>query len=333
MADRRMAIFGDLTVQLDPWQVDYGSELPLDDVEEPASNEAVVLDVEVAPEKWQPVRPGEVMLPTQLIFVDGVRRLEARLLVRRQERLCHGAFGSHAVGAVKVVDSAAVCEEPRVRRIIVTGSGESVGTPVLVRTDLVYQPMSTADTDPDAPLRALQENMRREEERLGRDLASTDGALVITDGPLTFQEASRAGVLGYIKRIFRLYLPRERLNFLAQLNPGERTPLFALRSSRRFLRFSWFVRLATPELGDSELAGMARLEVSEAIGVEAARRLANASTVILPRFVPGRWRDPRSPQNLLPIGALETSLRRHMGDGRLIRRHIETLIATEARGV
>jgi len=93
------------------------------------------------------------------------------------------------------------------------------------------------------------------------------------------------------------------------------------------------VRLAQPELGDSELAGIARLEVSEAVGIEAARRLANASSVILPRFVPGRWRDPRSPQNLLSIGALEASLRRHMGDGRLIRRHIETLIATETRGV
>jgi hypothetical protein len=128
-------------------------------------------------------------------------------------------------------------------------------------------------------------------------------------------------------------VPRERLDLLAQLRAGERTPLFALRSSRRFVRFSWFVRLSRAAPGDSELTGMARLEVSEAIGVEAARRLANASTVILPRFVPSRWRDPRSPQNLLPIGALEASLRRHMGDRRLIRRYIETLIATEARDV
>jgi hypothetical protein len=175
--------------------------------------------------------------------------------------------------------------------------------------------------------------MRREEERLGRDLASIEGALVIADGPLTFEEASRAAVLGYIKRIFRLYLPRERLDLLAQLKAGERTPLFALRSSRRFVRFSWFVRLAPPERGDSELAGIARLEISETVGIDAARRLANASAAILPRFVPGRWRDPRSPQNLLPIGALEASLRRYMGDGRLVRRHIETLIAAEARGV
>ena len=328
-----MAIFGDLAVQLDPWQVEYGAELSLDDAEQPAPDEAVVLDVEVAPEKWQPIRPSEATVPAELIFVDGVRRIEARLIVRRQERLCHGAFGSHAVGAVKVVDSVAVCEAPRVGRIIVIGSGESVDAPVPVKTDLVYQPLSTSDTHPDAPLRALQENMRREEERLGRDLASTDGALVIADGPLTFEEASRAAVLGYIKRIFRLYLPRERLDLLARLRTGERTPLFALRSSRRFVRFSWFVRLARPEIADSELAGIARLEVSEAIGIEAARRLANASTVILPRFVPSRWRDPRSPQNLLPIGALEASLRRYMGDGRLIRRHIETLIAREARNV
>jgi hypothetical protein len=328
-----MTIFGHLLVQLDPWQVDYGAELPLDEVEQPGYDETVVLDVEIAPESWQPIRPTEATLPSQLIFVDGVRRIEARLIVRRQERLCHGAFGSHAVGAVKVVDLAAACDAPRVGRLIIIGSGESVGAPVRVKNDLVYQPLSTSDTHPDAPLRALQESMRLEEERFGRDLASIDGALVIADGPLTFEEVSRAAVLGYIKRIFRLYLPRERLDLLARLRAGERTPLFALRSSRRFVRFSWFVRLAQPEIGDSELAGIARLEVSEAIGIDAARRLANASTAILPRFVPRRWRDPRSPQNLLPIGALETTLRRHMGDGRLIRRHIETLIAKEAQDV
>ncbi len=245
-----MPLFGDLLVQLDPWQVDYGTELPLDEVEEAAPDDTVALDVEIAPEDWQPIRPTEGMQPSKLIFVDGVRRIEARLLARRQERLCHGAFGSHAVGAAVVVGSAAKCETPRIGRLIVIGSGESVGAPVAVKSDLVYQPLSTADTHPDAPLRTLQENMRREEERLGRELATTDGVLVVADGPLTFAEVSRAAVLGYIKRIFRLYLPRERLELLARLNAGERTPLFALRSSRRFVRFSWFVRLARPEPGD-----------------------------------------------------------------------------------
>ena len=295
-------------------------------------DEAVALDVELAPEKWRPISPIETMAPSQLIFVDGVRRIEARLIIRRRGRLCHGAFGSHAVGAVRVVAGAAACDPPQVGRLLVIGSGELVGTQVPIGQGLIYQPTSTSDTDPDAPLRAIQEAMRVAEERLGRELASTDGALVIADGPLTFAEISRGAVLGYIKRIFKLYLPRDHLDLLAALGAGERTPLFGLRSSCRFVRFSWFVRLSDPQLGDSELAGIARLEVSETVGVEAARRLADASTLILPRFVPGRWRDPRSPQNLLPIGALEATLRRHLGDGRLIRRHIETLIAREALG-
>ena len=326
-----MSSFGELQVRLDPWQVDYGTELPLDDVE-PGPEEAAVLDIELPAAEWRPVTPGEVPTPSRLVFVDGVRRIEARLIVRRGEGLCHGAFGSYAVGAVSIADGAASCGQPRVERLVVIGSGESLPAPVSVLRGLMYRPVSTLDTDPDASLRSIQEQMRLAEERLGKELANADDTLVIVDGPLTFEEPVRGAAVGYIKRIFKLYLPREHLGLLARLKAGERTPLFALRSSRRFVRFSWFVRLAHPHLGDSELAGIARLEVSETVGAEAARRLADATAALLPRFVPRRWRDPRSPQNLLPIGALEGSLRRHLGDARLIRRYVETLIAMEARG-
>ena len=327
-----MTMFGDLVVQLDPWQVEYGAEFPFEDLAEAADDDIAALDVELASDAWRAIRPDQATRLSQIVFTDGVRRVEARLMIRRQDRLCHGAFGSHAVGAVRVANTDVFFAERRVTRLLVVGAGESIGTAVPVKPDLVYQPLSTADTHPDAPLRVLQEDMRIEEERLGRDLANAGDALVITDGPLSFEDTSRSPVLGYIKRIFKLYLPRERLGLLAALRAGERTPLFALRSSRRFSRFSWFMRLADPFPGASDLAGIARLEVSEIVGAEAARRLADASTAILPRFVPSRWRDPRSPQNLLPIGALETALRRQMGDGRLVRRHIETLIATEGRG-
>ena len=261
-----------------------------------------------------------------------MRRVEARLIIRQQHRVGHGAFGTHAVGAVKIVDGEASFSDHRVTRLVVLGGGAAIAAPIQVKPDLVYRPLSTSDTHPDAPLRLVQEDMRIAEERLGRDLANREDTLVVADGPLSFEEASRAPVLGYIKRIFKLYLPRERLGLLAALRVGERTPIFALRSSRRFLRFSWFLRLADPVAGASDFAGLARLELSEVVGAEAAQRLADASTVILPRFVPSRWRDPRSPQNLLPIGALETALRRQMGDGRLARRHIETLLAREAMG-
>jgi hypothetical protein len=325
-----MSLFGELQVRLDPWQVDYGTELPLEDLEE-APDEAVDVDVELPAAGWRPVTPSETSEPARLVFVDGVRRLEARLIVRRGERLCHGAFGSYGVGAVDVADREASCMTPRVDRLVVISSGETLPGSVMVAPGLLYRPTSTAASEPDAPLRAIQEHMRLAEERLARELADADDTLVIVDGPLTFEEPLRGAAVGYIKRIFKFYLPREHLGLLAQLKPGQRTPLFALRSSRRFLRYSWFARLAQPRIGDAELAGIARLEISEAVGVQTARRLADATAILLPQFIPRPWRDPRSPQNLLPIGALEASLRRNLGDARLIRRYIETLIGREAR--
>ena len=250
---RQMSIFGELLVRLDPWQVDYGAELQLDEGEDAGQDDGVALDVELPPEEWRPISPKGTTAPAQLIFVDGVRQIEARLIIRRQERVCHGGFGSHAVGAVAVAARAASTAASRVGRLLVIGSGKSIDSPITVTCGLTYLPVSTADTDPDGPLRAIQEHMRIEEERLGRELADTEGTLVVADGPLTFQEASRGAVLGYIKRIFKLYVPREHLDLLARLRAGERTPVFAIRSSRRFVRFSWFVQLAMPQVGTPNL--------------------------------------------------------------------------------
>jgi hypothetical protein len=171
--------------------------------------------------------------------------------------------------------------------------------------------------------------MRVAEERLGRDLAGGEHALVVMDGPLTFEEPGQGGAVGYIKRLFRLYLPPEHLALLGRLLPGARTPLFALRSTKRFARYSWFLRLARPQAVDSDLAGIVRLEVSDSVGREEARRLADVTAATLPAFAPPRSRDPRAPQNLLPIGALESQLRRRLGDPRVARRRIESLIARE----
>ena len=53
----------------------------------------------------------------------------------------------------------------------------------------------------------------------------------------------------------------------------------------------------------------------------------------LPRFASRPEHDPRAPQNLLPVGALETQLRHELGDARYIRRLIEDYISEErARG-
>jgi hypothetical protein len=51
------------------------------------------------------------------------------------------------------------------------------------------------------------------------------------------------------------------------------------------------------------------------------------SASVLVRFASLSVRDPRAPQNLVPIGALEQELRRRMGDPLVIRRAIEKRIS------
>lgn len=227
-------------------------------------------------------------------------------------------------------DSAAEFGEFRPFRSFVLGAGHAP-PPVRVRADLEYHAVSTMNTEPDGPLRHIQDAMRTAEAKLATDLCGA-GTLVIVDGPLSFVPERPAQALGYIKRLHDLYLPGRFLPLLAQLPQGARTPLFAIRSAKSgFSRYSWFQRLAEPVAGAAELHGLVRLEVGATAGLDEARRLANAAAAWLPRIAPHRARDPRSPQNLLPIGALEQRLRAWLGDARLIRRWIEALVAQEAR--
>jgi hypothetical protein len=60
-----------------------------------------------------------------------------------------------------------------------------------------------------------------------------------------------------------------------------------------------------------------------------ARSLADLSARELPRFASDATRDPRAPQNLVPIGALEARLRHRLGDPTIIRRAIEARLHQE----
>ncbi len=324
------SLFGDLDVRLDPWDVEYGSEMPLGAPAEDDDAEAVDPDVEVPSSTWAPIRPtSDAAPPHRVAFIDGVRRIEARVLARRGGRVCHGAFGSFGVGSVEVAGGCARLGEAIIDRVLALDGGESVAGPVTIGPALAYRVVSTSRSDPNAPLARLQEEMRLAEERLGRELADRADTLVVADGPLTFGDPLRGAALGYVKRLFKLHVGPSLLPVLASLPAGGRSPMFALRGAQRFSRYSWFLRLAQPGPGDSDLAGIVRIEVAEAAGLEAARRLADATALLLPAFAPTRSRDPRAPQNLLPIGALESQLRRRLGDPRLFRRRITDLIARE----
>ena len=311
-----------LDLRLDPWGVDYGPEVSLTDPA--AAAESVDLDVEVPVADWKPIRPaaGATLAP-RMAFVDGVRRVEARVMARDGDRLLHGAFGTFAVGAVLVDQSGARWGHELVERVLALSGGLSLAESVSVAPAAIYRPLSTAECDPDAPLRRLQAEMRNAESILARHTSGDGETLVVADGPLRFDDAGGAAV-GYVKRLIQRH--GAPLSALAALTPGTRTPLLAL-SGAGFNRYSWFVRLAVRGPADLDVAGIVRLEVSDAVGRDGAQRLADGSAAHLPRFAPTRSRDPRAPQNLLPIGALEARLRRLMGDPLLARRRIETRLA------
>ena len=121
MEDQLVLTFGDLVIGLDPWQVDYDGEVL---TEPPAArpDEGVRLDVEVDG-PWQPIVPaGDVVLPSPVAFVDGIRRMEARLVVQRPGGIAHGVFAKSQLDMAEPGTKVSVSYE--------TKGGEKVATDV-----------------------------------------------------------------------------------------------------------------------------------------------------------------------------------------------------------
>ena len=318
-------------LRLDPWQVEYGAELPASGADDTGPVVEVDPFIEVKADQWAALSPlpsAAMPLPDAVAFVDGVRRLELRVVVPRGHGWAHGAFGSWGVGAVIAADGGRmVFGDHEVGRCLVIGSGVVPPAPIVLGPGLAWDNHAAEGDETDVPPKWVHRQMRENEERFARRLAAASGLLVVSDGPLSFVDRTPAAVLGLVKRLHELYLPDALLPVLFGLTPGQRTPLVALVGTA-FERYTWFMRLASPSAGEPPLSGIVRVEVATTIGREAAARLADLSAILLPRYVPARARDPRAPQNLLAIGALESHLRRQLGDQALLRRHLETLIRT-----
>lgn len=316
-----------MKLRIDPWDPEYGSSVELEP--EPGLPEGLVLDVEVVGQ-WAPIAPGAVPPPRCCAFIDGVRRVDARLFAQAGDVEAPGLAGSWAVGCARSCSPATV-ESVEVGRSLVVGGGLG-GTPVALwigRQRLAFQPTSVAGSSPVDPMQGLQNAMRAAEGDLAAEiLRGGDCDLVLCDGPLTYFTGGPA--VGMIKRQARSYLDGARAPVLAQLRPGERTPLFKL-GEQRLERYSWYLRLASRRPIDGVMAGIVRLEVSAQDGIEAALRTANLTAATLPRFAPRPGRDPRAPQNLYPIGALEQTLKHRLGDPALIHRAIEIQLHRELR--
>jgi hypothetical protein len=158
-----------------------------------------------------------------------------------------------------------------------------------------------------------------------RDLVEAlarDGCFVVADGRI--QNLGAYDMVGYVKSHHRTYLSQPEAHVVGALRAGERTPLFLI-PQQQFQRYSWYVRLVDVPYGHS-WSGIARVETPEAIGVERARLLADRTAALLPLAAMPLHLDPRAPQNLVPIAALEKELRRWLGDEGLVRRALRAAI-------
>lgn len=289
---------------VEAWDPDYGapSEADLFD-----STENVDPSVELAPEQWRPLSPDVDPAP-DILFVDGVRRVDANLWIEREGRFPgFGLAATFAAGAVRCNGGATVVAA-EVRRGLFTGSdAESVET--MVGT---YEVMSTRGSTPEELWLGIQERMGDLEGEVASRHA--DVALVVVDGPLSHRRHV-AGAVGYVKTQHVQYLPDELRATLTGLPVGSRTPLFLTTTS--WSRFSWYLRLAN---GTGPAGGLVRCEVKADMPVNEAARVADLVSATLPRFASARHKDPRAPQNLYPIGGLERELRRRLGDRDLAMR-------------
>ena len=305
-----------LRLRADPWMPDFGMGFQVRVDEAPAAS-----DPDVETTDWTRPIPSVREGPDTVWFVDGVRRVELRLLADHEGRRAPGLFGSHAVGGVRCGDRAR-CMEERVGRAVVLGGGLRPER-VEVRAggaSLCFEPSTHTGDDPDGPLWRLQQLMREAEGALAAFLAGGDDALVLVDGPLTFPDPTRVPVVGLVKRFARNYLDREHDALLARLAPGERTPLFGLGIPDQPVdRYAWYTRIAPMRIPWHDHAGVVRCEVRAALGLDEGIRLAGVVTALLPAYA-GRPSDPRAPQNLAPVGSLETWLRHRMGHPRMVRR-------------
>jgi len=310
-------------LRLDPWGAEYEGSIQIGDEDEP-----VPVDIRVEQAGWGAIRPSPGPPPGRIAFVDGVRRVEHRLLVADEERTVFGLLGSFGVGAVLVDGRARVAHEG-IGRALVTGGGlklDAFGAPVGGHASLLFEPRSEPDNTPVAPVEGLQKAMRREEASLAERL-SAEVEVVFLDGPLTFLTAARGSVVGFVKRLLRSYLDPSAHALLPRLEVGERTPLFLVPGKDP--RYSWYLRIARGRAIESALTGVVRLEARAARGLAESKALADLSARELPRFASTATHDARAPQNLFPIGGLEARLKHLLGDSAFVRRAIEARLQSE----
>ncbi|HEY7476765.1 MAG TPA: hypothetical protein VIB62_00880 [Actinomycetota bacterium] len=312
---------GDARIHVETWAPEYGSPVDRDPAFAPAEGS---VDDGVETQAWAPLDGVDDGI-ARVAFVDGVRRVDARLAIDDpREGPVAGICGSFAVGAVTWDRDARRSEihDEHVERWAVLGRGRAEVLPA-VDLDPPYRTVAAEHEDPEALIAVLHSGMRRAEGQLATLLARD--RFVVADGPLN--EVGPHHVVGFVKSHRATYLGPGNNAVVAALRRGQRTPLFAIAD---YGRYSWYVRLADLAGGHS-WSGLARCEASAGLPLADVVTIADRTAALLPHVASEPHVDPRAPQNLVPIGALERTLRHRLGDRGLVERTLRAAVADPVR--
>lgn len=332
-----------MSFSVDGWDPSYGASLELEG-QLAESTARIDASVEMPADRWRPVDPDAAgPLPEALLFVDGVRRVEAQVWIDGEASageptaaLC----ASYAAGVVCCCAAGAHLVASERRRGLFSAAPHA--SDILTRAG-DYRAHHVRIKRAGAPvMTALSQSLQRRLAEVEADVAraARDAAgdaapgghprestsdLLIVDGPLLGrQHLPRA--LGYIKSHHATYLPPELNAVVGALTPGQRTPAFLMGTS--WDRHSWYLRLPGPK--GAPWSGVVRIECPASLPVEEVTGLAGLSQRCLGRFASAAYKDSRAPQNLYPIAGLERELRRRLGDPQVLYRALRAAARQDA---
>lgn len=319
------ALLTPTTYTIDPWDPSYGVAVG-DDMNGHESTARLDLGLELPSSQWRPVTPDRsVALPSAVLFLDGVRRIDAHLWVHGPDpQPVPGLVASLAAGLV-CCDGSAHLVDIKVDRSLYSAAEQATD---LHTSHAVYTARQTK-VGLDGLIAGVQRRLAELEAELSaawRERGTSDAVsddLLVVDGPLRGR-THLPRTVGYVKTHQTPYLPPAQAEVVASLAAGERSPVFGMGTA--WERHSWYVRL--PGGADTPWAAVVRLECSPDLPIDDVVALADTTTVMLPTLASTPHKDPRAPQNLVPIGGLERQLRHRLGDAALLYR---SLRATQRR--
>lgn len=266
--------------------------------------------------------------PKRLAFAGAVMRTDAQLTRTGDDgEATTGLAGSVAAGAVLVAaGQEAQVARTTVRRVMISG-----GSPRMRLPDQAggwrWSALAAGRRNRRAPRQRLQSLMRSELAGVAERLCA-EGWLTLLDGPLHGIRGRRGlPVVGYVKSHPRRLLDPGAWARVPGLAVGERSGLFAIGGER----FAAFLRMAAPGPWGNAWSGIARIEVSAAIGERKAAATADRVQACLPRFASGQPETTRAAVALRPIAGLKRQLRHLQGEPRLALRAVRDAVTEHNR--